>query len=164
MTSPVSVVPANQPMTIRIKRFDKDLPLPKRQTDGAAAFDLIARETTTIAPRAVGYVPLNIAVETPAGYFLMLAARSSTHKKGLMPANGFGIIDPDFSGDGDEIKVALYNFTDAPVVVERGERIAQAMFVAVAFTGAGEGETGDWEEVDVMPNKTRGGFGTTGSK
>ncbi len=148
------------PMTIRIKRFDKDLPLPKRQTEGAAAFDLIARESTTIAPHAVGYIPLNIAVETPPGYFLMLAARSSTHKKGLMPANGFGIIDPDFSGDNDEIKVALYNFTDAPVVVERGDRIAQAMFVAVAFTG----ETGEWNEVDEMPNKTRGGFGTTGNK
>ena len=143
-------------MNIRIKRFDKDLPLPKRHTEGAAAFDLVARETVTIPPHAVGYVPLNIAVETPPGHFLMLAARSSTHKKGLMPANGFGIIDPDFSGDGDEIKVALYNFTDAPVVVERGERIAQAMFVKF--------ETGDWEEVDEMPNKTRGGFGTTGNK
>jgi deoxyuridine 5'-triphosphate nucleotidohydrolase len=148
------------PMTIRIKRFDKDLPLPKRQTEGAAAFDLIARETVTIAPHAVGYVPLNVAIETPSGHFLMLAARSSTHKKGLMPANGFGIIDPDFSGDSDEIKTALYNFTDAPVVVERGERIAQAMFVAVAFTG----EMGAWEEVDTMPNKTRGGFGTTGNR
>jgi dUTP pyrophosphatase len=157
-------------MTIRIKRFDKDLPLPKRQTDGAAAFDLVARETTTIPPRAVGHVPLNIAVETPPGHFLMLAARSSTHKKGLMPANGFGIIDPDFSGDGDEIKLAAYNFTDVPVVVERGERIAQAMFVAIAFAGDGEaagevggGIAGDWDEVDAMPNKTRGGFGSTGS-
>jgi deoxyuridine 5'-triphosphate nucleotidohydrolase len=155
----------NIPMTIRIKRFDKDLPLPRRQTDGAAAFDLVAREATTIAPHAVGYIPLNIAVETPPGHFLMLAARSSTHKKGLMPANGFGIIDPDFSGDNDEIKLAAYNFTDAPVVVERGERIAQAMFVTVAFAGGeGGGETGAWEEVDTMPNKTRGGFGSTGAK
>jgi dUTP pyrophosphatase len=142
-------------MEIRIKRFDKDLPLPKRQTEGAAAFDLMARETVEIAPHSVGYIPLNVAIETPAGHFLALCARSSTHKKGLFPVNGFGIIDPDFSGDGDEIKSAYFNFTDAPVIVERGERIAQGMFVSFM--------TGDWNEVDEMPNKTRGGFGTTGS-
>jgi dUTP pyrophosphatase len=141
-------------MKIRIKRFDKELPLPQRHTAGAAAFDLAARETVIIPSHTVGYVPLNVAIETPAGHFLMLAARSSTHKKGLLPANGFGIIDPDYSGDADEIKGAYYNFTDAAVTVERGERIAQAMFVGFVH--------GDWEEVDEMPNKTRGGFGSTG--
>jgi dUTPase len=55
-------------MNIKIKRFDKDLSLPKRQTEGAAAFDLTAREAVTIASGTVGYVPLNIAVETPPGY------------------------------------------------------------------------------------------------
>jgi dUTP pyrophosphatase len=82
-------------MDIKIKRFDKELPLPTRQTAGAAAFDLTAREAVTIQPGTVGYVPLNIAVETPPGYFMLLAARSSTQKKGLMKANGIGIIDPD---------------------------------------------------------------------
>jgi len=145
----------NKKMKIKIKRFDKTYPLPKHQTEGAAAFDLTAREAVEIAPGKIGYIPLNIAVETPADHFLMLAARSGTHKKGLMPANGFGIIDPDFSGDGDEIKSAYYNFTDKPVIVEAGERIAQALFVK--FTRA------DWEEVEKLENKTRGGFGTTGA-
>ena len=112
-------------MNIKIKRFDKELPLPKRQTEGAAAFDLTARETVTIEPGKVGYVPLNIAVETPPGYFLMIAARSSTHKKGIMKPNGIGIIDPDYSGNEDEVKSVYYNFTDQPVTVEKGERIAQ---------------------------------------
>ena len=143
-------------MKIKIKRFDKNHALPKHETEGAAAFDLRARETVEILPGKVGYVPLNIATETPPDHFLMLAARSGTHKKGLMPANGFGIVDPDFSGDGDEIKSAYYNFTDKPVVVEAGERIAQAMFVK--FVRA------EWDEVDHLENKTRGGFGTTGKK
>jgi dUTP pyrophosphatase len=143
-------------MTIRIKRFDKELPLPRRHTEGAAAFDLAARETVEIPAHQVGYVPLNIALETPAGHFLLLAARSSTHKKGLLPANGLGIIDPDYSGDGDEVKAPLLNFTDKPVIVEKGDRIVQATFVKFA--------TGEWEEVDELGNKDRGGFGTTGSK
>ena len=141
-------------MKIKIKRFDKELPLPKHETDGAAAFDLRARESVEIQPGQVGYIPLNIAVETPPGYFLLIAARSSTHKKGLIKPNGVGIIDPDYSGDEDEVRSVYYNFTDKPVVVEKGERIAQGTFIPIFKC--------EWEEVDKMRNKTRGGFGTTG--
>ena len=143
-------------MNIKIKRFDKDLPLPKRQTEGAAAFDLTAREAVTIAPGAVGYVPLNVAIETPPDHFLLIAARSGTHKKGIMMANGLGIIDPDYSGNEDEIKAVYFNFSASPVAIEKGERIAQGTFVKISHP--------EWEELDEMPNKTRGGFGTTGSK
>jgi len=143
-------------MNIKIKRFDKNLPLPKRQTERAAAFDLIAREVVTIAPGTIGYVPLNVAVETPPDHFLLIAARSSTHKKGLIMANGIGIIDPDFSGDGDEIKAAYYNFTAVPVMIEKGDRIAQGTFVKISHP--------EWTEVDEMENKTRGGFGSTGNQ
>jgi len=143
-------------MNIKIKRFDKDLPLPKRQTEGAAAFDLTAREAVTIAPGTVGYVPLNIAIETPLDHFLLIAARSSTHKKGIMMANGIGIVDPDYSGNEDELKAAYFNFSVAPVVVEKGERIAQGTLVKISHP--------EWDETDEMPNKTRGGFGTTGNK
>src|SRR5271170_4979940 len=119
-------------MNIKIKRFDKELPLPKRQTEGAAAFDMTAREDATIEPGKVGYVPLNVAIETPANHFLLVAARSGTHKKGLMMANGIGIIDPDFSGDEDEMKAAYYNFSAAAVIIEKGERIAQGTFVMIS--------------------------------
>jgi len=61
-------------MNIKIKRFDKSLPLPSKHTEGAAAFDLAAREEVTIGPRSIGYVPLNIALETPPGHFLLVAA------------------------------------------------------------------------------------------
>jgi dUTP pyrophosphatase len=143
-------------MKLNIKRFDKGLPLPKRQTEGAAAFDLTARESVTIAPGAIGYVQLNVAIQTPAEHFLLLAARSSTHKKGLMMANGIGIIDPDYLGNEDEVRAAYYNFSAEPVMVEKGERIAQGTFVRISHS--------EWNEVDEMPNKTRGGFGTTGNK
>ncbi len=141
-------------MAIKIKRFDKELPLPEYQTAGAAALDLIAREAVTIEPGKIGYVPLNIAIEAPAGHFFLLAARSSTHKKGLMLANGIGIVDPDYCGDGDEVKAAFLNFTNESVSVARGDRVAQGMFVS--FSRA------EWNEVDMMNNDTRGGFGSTG--
>jgi dUTP pyrophosphatase len=143
-------------MKIRIKRFDKKLPLPQRKSPGAVAFDLAARETVEIRPGTVGYIPLNIAVETPVDHFLLLAARSSTHKRGLIMANGIGIVDPDFRGDSDEIRAAYYNFSAVPVVVEKGERIAQGTFVPVAALA--------WEEVEDFGNPDRGGFGSTGQR
>ncbi|OGN01362.1 MAG: dUTPase [Candidatus Yanofskybacteria bacterium RIFCSPHIGHO2_02_FULL_41_29] len=141
---------------IKIKRFDKELPLPEYKTAGAAGFDLYAREKTTINPGAVGYVPLNVALETPRDHFLILAVRSSTHKLGLMPANGIGIGDSDFRGDEDEYKIVLLNFTKKSVTVERGSRIAQGLFVKITKA--------KWQEVDKMSSKTRGGFGSTGKK
>jgi len=143
-------------MKIRIKRFDKSLPLSEYKTSGAAAFDLTARIDIQILPREVGYIPLNIACETPDGYFLLLVARSSTHKKGLILANGIGIGDPDFVGDKDEYVAAYLNFTDNIVTIKAGERIAQGMFVKF--------EKAEWDEVDSLGNKTRGGFGSTGVK
>ena len=118
-------------MQIRIKRIDKTLPLPQYQTAGAVAFDFVSRETTTIPPRKTGYVPLNVCIGTPAGYMLLLAARSSLHKKGLMLANGVGVGDQDFCGNSDEYKAAVYNFTDLPVTVARGERVEQGKLVPI---------------------------------
>jgi len=143
-------------MKIKVKRFNKNFSLPKYATPRAAGFDFVARQNVEIPPQKVGYVPLNIACETPDGYFLLLAARSSTHKKGLILANGIGIGDPDFSGDTDEYTAALYNFTDKPVKIEAGERIVQGVFVKF--------ERAEWDEVDKLENPQRGGFGSTGEK
>jgi len=143
-------------MKARIKRFDKQLPLPEYKTSGAAGFDLCARERMTIAPHEIGYVPLNVAIEPPKGFFVLLAARSSLHRKGLMCVNGVGIVDRDYSGNEDEYKAVLYNYTDKRVVVEAGDRLMQGVFVPhIRVT---------WTEVDKMKNETRGGFGSTGSR
>lgn len=141
-------------MNINIKRIDKALPLPEYKTPGAAAFDLSARVTITLLPRSVGYVPLNVCIEAPPGHFAQLVPRSSLHKRGLMPANGFGVIDADYSGNDDEYVAALYNFTDEAVTVERGERIMQVVISPC--------ERVEFTEVDEMGGVSRGGFGTTG--
>jgi dUTP pyrophosphatase len=143
-------------MQIKIKRIDKELPLPAYQTAGSAGFDIYARENAVIASKAIALVPSNLIIATPPGFMLVVASRSSTPKrKGLMIANGIGVVDSDYSGPEDEVKILVYNFTDNEVLVEKGERIAQGLFVKV--------EQGQWEEVDGMSTKTRGGFGSTGS-
>src|SRR3989344_9509051 len=137
-------------MKVRIKRFDTTLPLPEYKTKGAAGFDLSVRITTTIAPHTVGYVPLNVVIEPPEGHYVALVARSSLHKRGLMPANGFGVGDRDYSGNEDEYKAALLNFTDKDVVVERGERIMQVVISPVVHV--------EFLLADVMGHDNVGGF------
>jgi dUTP pyrophosphatase len=138
----------------KITRIDKGLPLPKYETEGAAAFDFVTRETTLIEPQKLALVPSNIVVKVPSGYMLAVVPRSSTpRKKGLLIPHGIGIIDNDYCGPEDEIMIQVYNFGDLPVTIERGERIAQGVFIRIAKA--------DFREADIN-HKTRGGFGSTG--
>ncbi|HEY9585700.1 MAG TPA: dUTP diphosphatase [Candidatus Paceibacterota bacterium] len=139
----------------RIKRFDKSVFLPEYKTPGAAGFDLSVRERMTIRAREVGSVPLNVAIHPPEGYFTLLLPRSSLHKHGLISIGG-GVIDMDYSGNDDEYHAVLYNFTDAPVTIEKGDRLMQGIFLPMMQA--------DFEEVTEMKNKNRGGFGSTGLK
>lgn len=145
-------------MKVKIKRIDPKFPIPAYQTPGSVAFDLYARKTTTIKPFEPTIIPANVIIEVPEGYFLMLASRSSTPmKKHLMVANGIGVIDQDYHGDHDEIGVQVLNFSKEDVIVEAGERIAQALLVQIA-------KVVEFDEVGSIKKESRGGFGSTGNK
>ena len=145
----------NHSLTIQVKRVDPSLPLPKHETPGSVGFDLFCRESITVPPGEIRLIPANIIVAVPEGFMLMVASRSSLPiKKGLMLSNSVGIIDQDYRGPGDEIMIQVYNLKDQPVEVERGERLAQGIFVRIAQV--------EWEEVSDMDKSNRGGFGSTG--
>ncbi len=144
-----------QQVAVTIKRIDKTLPLPTYATEGSVGFDLLCREDTEIAPHTLSLIPGNVIVQTPPGYMLMITLRSSTpRRKGLLIPHGLGVIDQDYSGDGDEVMISVYNFRDEAVLVKRGERIAQGLFIPVMQV--------TWHEVDSV-GKGRGGFGSTGA-
>jgi len=145
----------SQSLEVTIKRIDISLQLPTYATAGSVGFDLLCREDTRIAPRTLGRIPANVIVQTPPGYMLLVTLRSSTpRRKGLLVPHGVGIIDQDYCGEGDEIMLQVYNFLDEAVTVQRGERIAQGMFVPIMQV--------NWNEVDEV-GKGRGGFGSTGA-
>ncbi len=142
-------------MHVSIQRIDPTLPLPEYHSSGAAAFDFVTRETTVIQPGQLGLVPGNIIVKVPEGYALLILPRSSLpRKKGLICPHSLGLIDQDYHGPKDEIFVQVRNVTDAPVTVERGERIAQGLFVKI--------DRAQWQEVENHGVQSRGGFGSTG--
>ena len=142
-------------MQVSVKRIDPSLPLPRHETGGSVGFDLITRIDTLIEPGQIGLVPSNVIVQVPKGHALLILPRSSLpRKKGLVCPHSLGVIDEDYHGPEDEIFVQVQNITSDPVVIKRGERIAQGLIVKV--------EKAEWSEVVAHEAKTRGGFGSTG--
>ena len=143
-------------MKVQISKLDPSVPLPQYETSGAAGFDLASNVDMTVAPGQVTLVPTGLVIAVPEGHVLGVFARSSTPlKRGLMVANGVGLVDSDYRGPADEIKIEVVNFTQAPVQIRRGDRLAQG--VILSFVRA------DWQEQAEATAPTRGGFGSTGT-
>ena len=143
-------------MDVSIQRVDPTLPLPAYHSAGAVGFDLVTRVTTVVEPGAIALVPSNVIVKVPEGHMLLIVPRSSLpRKKGLVCPHSIGVIDGDYHGPQDEIMVQVQNVTKQPVTVERGERIAQGLFVRV--------DRAEWKEVEGHAKESRGGFGSTGT-
>ena len=142
--------------SVRIHRLHPDVPLPRYETSGAAGFDLAASEEVIVPPGGLALIPTGLVIQVPAGHFLGIFARSSTPlRRGLIVANGVGVIDEDYCGPQDEVKIQVFNLTAAAVTVARGDRIAQGLFLPVSRV--------TWDETDGAPRPgSRGGFGATG--
>ena len=141
---------------IQILAHAAELPLPAYATDGSAGMDLRAavHEALILKPGERALIPTGIAVALPHGYEAQVRPRSGLAiKHGITMLNAPGTIDSDYRG---EIKVIAINHSSEDFKVERGERIAQLVFAAVARIA--------WTKVETLEETQRagGGFGHTG--
>lgn len=132
------------------------LDLPVRMSELAAGLDLPAAllEDLEIMPGDIALVPTGFKLAIPAGYEGQVRPRSGLAvKKGLTVVNAPGTIDADYRG---EVMVALINLGRRPVVIQRGDRVAQLVVAPVTMA--------QLEEVAELPASGRGegGFGHTG--
>jgi dUTP pyrophosphatase len=140
---------------VRIHRLSPSAEIPRYATTGAAGFDLVASQDISVEPGRTALVPTGLVIEVPDGMFLGIFARSSTPlKRGLMVANGVGVVDSDYCGATDEVKIAVLNFTAAAVTVKAGDRIAQGILLPITRV--------EWDESGTPDRGARGGFGSTG--
>lgn len=148
-------------MEVKIHRL-RNVPLPRYHTDGAAAFDLAIAEAVTIKSGQTVLAPTGLVIASPPGTMLMVVPRSSTRKRyGLALGNTVGIIDSDYCGPEDEIKLALTKVGDPEsgatdtIIIPAGTRLAQGIIVPIVIA--------EWDEVEfeTMPT-SRGGYGSTG--
>lgn len=143
-------------VSIQVINLAKDLPLPKYETEGSAGMDLLAciDETIILPVGKSVLVKTGLKVALPHGYELQVRSRSGlAYKKQVFVLNGIGTIDEDYRG---EIGVILMNLGQEDFVINRGDRIAQAVISEVPQAR--------WIEVEELDSTERGegGFGHTG--
>lgn len=140
---------------MQVTRLNPSVSLPAYGSVGAAAFDLAAAEDCEIPAGQIRLVGTGLVIQVPDGHFLAIIARSSTPlKRGLIVANAVGVVDPDYCGPTDEVKIQVLNVTTRTVTIERGARIAQGVVLPAPRI--------EWEEVEATA-PSRGGFGSTGT-
>ena len=126
---------------------------PQYKTAGSAGADLKVNDSVVLKPHHTLVVPTGVSLAIPEGYVGLVFPRSGLASKGVTLANSVGVIDSDYRG---EIQVALVNNGYETVRLNRGDRVAQIVFLPVyqfPFTIV--------QSLDTTARGT-GGFGSTG--
>jgi len=142
----------------RLRPSPAPLDLPAYMTEGAAGMDLCAdlQADLVLAPMARALIPTGIAIALPPGFEAQIRPRSGLAlKQGLTMLNSPGTIDSDYRG---EIQMIAINLGSEPILIQRGQRIAQMIVQRVVRAR--------WREVDDLSLSARqdGGFGHTDEK
>lgn len=157
-------------MKIKFRTFNKEGKsyAPKRNHKGDW-IDLYAAESTTLMNGQDALIPLGIAMQLPAGFEAIVAPRSSCYiKHGIIMSNSIGIIDCSYNGDTDQWHFPAVALRDTHIGC--GTRICQFRIQPSQY--ATIWQKIKWlftskiqlEEVDVLLNESRGGFGSTGDR
>ena len=141
-------------MKVKFKKFSSNACLPAKSTVGSACFDIYSAKGVLLLPGETKTVDLDLGFQFSKKYVCRIYPRSNLSLKPLFA--GGGVINSDYRGN---ISVILSNFSSWSVDIEKGDRIAQIMFL--------KEEGVEFEEVNEFDNKTvrdTKGFGSTGLK
>ena len=128
----------------------EDIKLPERQTSGSAGYDFYAPKDIVIKAKSCTQLfGTGVCVEIKQGWVLFLFPRSSLGNKGIRITNTVGVIDSDYRL---EIKCNLVNDSNEDIVLTKGDRYMQGVFVPFGVI------------IDDKPVKEQriGGLGSTG--
>lgn len=123
---------------IRFIPLEQGAEIPRRETAGAACYDLIANEKGILSPtRARLTISTGIGLELPPDHVGLVCSRSGlASKHGVFVLNAPGIIDPDYQGPikvilGLQPRDLLWPETNATYEFFPGMRIAQLLILRV---------------------------------
>lgn len=136
---------------------NKDIHIPVRKTAHSAGYDIEAAEDTVVPVYYPGIkptlVPTGLKAYCQEDECYLLFNRSGGPKKGLVLANGVGLIESDYyenpTNDG-HFFFAFYNSSNHDILIKKGEAMGQIMFTKFLITD-GDNATGI----------RMGGFGST---
>jgi dUTP pyrophosphatase len=118
--------------------------------------DLRSSEDVELKKDENKLISLGVSMRLPRGYEAHIVPRSSTFKNwGIMQTNHCGIIDNSYSGTNDVWMFSAYAFRDTKININ--DKICQFRIVKqmprIKFV-----------KKEILGNKNRGGFGSTGKK
>jgi dUTP pyrophosphatase len=149
------------PLQVRIRQLPHaaGLALPAYATLGAAGMDLVAAigadETIILGFGERALVPTGLVLQLPQGHEAQVRPRSGLAlKNGLTVLNSPGTVDADYRG---EVKVVLICFGRQPILLRRGDRIAQLVVAPVSRV--------EWVKTEILDTTVRSdrGFGSSGT-
>jgi dUTP pyrophosphatase len=144
-------------VTIGIEIVHPDAKIPTYAHEGDQGADIYAVEDTIIEPHTFGnMIPTGLKMMIPHGWAVAIRPRSGMSRTTpLRISNSPATIDQQYRG---EVKILFDNFSDKPVEIKAGDRIAQFIIE--------KNYRGDYIQVDtVEPDTDRGegGFGSSGN-
>jgi dUTP pyrophosphatase len=141
----VPAVAAQPPVYVR--QLDRKLPGPVRAHPCDGGVDLCSTTAAVLAPQDRAVLGTGVCVAIPAGYAGWVVPRSGlAAKQGLTVVNSPGLVDSGYTG---EVKVILLNTGTEPILISRGDRIAQLAVTAVLVS--------PWVPVEVLPGQSPDG-------
>lgn len=145
-------------MKINIKYFDKEII--KLDFIGGNTtsdwIDLRSAETVELKAGEFKLIHLGVGMKLPDGYEAHIVPRSSTFKNfGIIQTNHQAVIDNSYCGDTDEWLYPAYALRDT--VINKNDRICQFRIVEKM-------DNVEFNEVEHLEEKSRGGIGSSGVK
>lgn len=145
---------------IKVKRLSSESYLPTRGSEEAAGLDLYSPSSYTIPPMSRSLIKLDISIVLENGTFGHILPRSGLALKHGIHV-GAGVVDSDYRGN---VGVLLFNLSDTPFEIKKGDRIAQLVvkkYEKVEVVDIGDNGDIDMEDID-KTSRGKGGFGSTG--
>jgi len=141
-------------MQVQIKYFSKEIDKIKNIEGKSDWLDLRAAKTIEIKKGEFKLIPLGVGMKLPYGYEAHIVPRSSTFKNfGIIQTNHMGVVDNAYCGNDDQWFFPAYALRDTKI--EINNRICQ-------FRIQQKMPSFNFEEVEILDEKNRSGFGSTG--
>src|SRR5579863_7362919 len=118
---------------LQIYRAHPNAKLPVKATEESAGYDLYTIEGGTLLPGESLILSLGLIMRPPTGFHIKVWGRSGWGMKyGVGIPHGMGLVDRDYCGPNDIMKVVLHRaLTNNPdinqnqLIIDQGDRIAQ---------------------------------------
>jgi dUTP pyrophosphatase len=139
-------------LKLKVKKLVPDAIIPTKARESDEGYDVYANLSLIIPAGKVCKISTGIAAWCDGDYWLQVEGRSGLASRGQQTVGG--IVDKNYRG---EVAVLMANISDAPVTINKGDKIAQ-LIIRQHFNAIVE----EVNEIDATDRGSKG-FGSSGN-